>query len=253
MPRVRSGSTGESSRTGRWPGSAIWPRSSARSSWTSRADRSTGAGGRRRCAEEPSRAAVGVHVNAGASELASAFCDGARARGGPVIVIFDDAIERVDASRRRSLDDFRQTVRGLLDQPGNEGIQSRPRERVHQDHSPARRPARDHPARSIIRGSAADFDADDSTMPASSRSPSHRAASGAHRPAARQGFGPLPRRQVHGEARRVLHRAAGNVVCLPLGTGAVNWAGLIARLDDRTATAARCRSSPTPCPRRWPA
>ena len=25
--------------------------------------------------------------------------------------------------------------------------------------------------------------------------------------------------QVHGEARRVLHRAGGNVVCLPLGTG----------------------------------
>ena len=36
--------------------------------------------------------------------------------------------------------------------------------------------------------------------------------------------------EVHGDARRVLHRAGGNVVCLPLGTGAVNWAGLIARL-----------------------
>ena len=54
-------------------------------------------------------ARLGVHVNAGASELAPAFTT-ARDLGAPVIVVFDDAIERVDASRRRSLDDFRQTV-----------------------------------------------------------------------------------------------------------------------------------------------
>ena len=36
---------------------------------------------------------------------------------------------------------------------------------------------------------------------------------------------------VHGDDRRVLHRAGGNVVCLPVGTGAVNWTGLIARFQ----------------------
>jgi hypothetical protein len=35
---------------------------------------------------------------------------------------------------------------------------------------------------------------------------------------------------VHGEDRRVLHRVGGNVICVPLGTGAVNWEGLVARL-----------------------
>jgi sugar phosphate isomerase/epimerase len=45
----------------------------------------------------------------------------ARALDAPVIVLFDDAIERVDGSRRQSLDDFRATVRGLIDQPGHEG------------------------------------------------------------------------------------------------------------------------------------
>ena len=42
--------------------------------------------------------------------------------------------------------------------------------------------------------------------------------------------------QVHGEQKRVLHRAGGNVVCVPLGTGAVNWSGLADRLlHDRYA------------------
>jgi len=35
---------------------------------------------------------------------------------------------------------------------------------------------------------------------------------------------------VHGEGKRVLHRASGNVICVRLGTGAVNWAGLAERL-----------------------
>src|SRR4029453_1125418 len=34
-----------------------------------------------------------------------------------------------------------------------------------------------------------------------------------------------------GDARCVLRRAGGNVVCLPVGTGAVNWTGLIARFQ----------------------
>jgi sugar phosphate isomerase/epimerase len=36
---------------------------------------------------------------------------------------------------------------------------------------------------------------------------------------------------VHGNDCRVLHRAGGNILCLPVGTGAVNWTGLIARFQ----------------------
>ncbi len=36
---------------------------------------------------------------------------------------------------------------------------------------------------------------------------------------------------VHGDDCRVLHRVGGNVVCLPVGIGAVNWTGLIARFQ----------------------
>jgi hypothetical protein len=36
---------------------------------------------------------------------------------------------------------------------------------------------------------------------------------------------------VHGDDCRVLHRAGGNVLRLPVGTGAVSWSGPIARFQ----------------------
>jgi sugar phosphate isomerase/epimerase len=35
---------------------------------------------------------------------------------------------------------------------------------------------------------------------------------------------------VHGEHKRVLHRAGGNMVCVPIGSGAMNWTGIADRL-----------------------
>jgi sugar phosphate isomerase/epimerase len=171
-----------------------------------------------------------VHVNAGASELAAAF-GAARALGAPVIVVFDDAIERVDASRRRSLDDFRETVRGLIDQPGHEGIH------LAIENSFIKITRQPEDLLAIIRDVdhprvGANFDADNFYNAGIEPFPYayellrrhifqvHVKDSGRYIPS------------IHGDDRRVLHRAGGNVVCLPVGTGAVNWAGLIARFQE---------------------
>ena len=171
---------------------------------------------------------LGVHVNAGASELASAFAT-ARALGAPVIVVFDDAIERVDASRRRSLDDFRQTVRGLLGQPGNEGIH------VALENAFIKITRQPEDLLAIIREVdhprfGANFDADNFYNAGIEPFPYAYELLRGHIVQLHAKDSARYIAQVHGDARRVLHRAAGNVVCLPLGTGAVNWAGLIARL-----------------------
>jgi hypothetical protein len=165
---------------------------------------------------------LGVHVNAGSSELATAFGT-ARALGASVIVVFDDAIERVDASRRRSLDDFHRPAGARANPPGD-------RELVHQDHAPAGGSAGDHPACRSRTGRRQLRCRQLLQRRHRALSLRLRAAEGPHRPAPRQGFGARYLPSVHGDTRRVLHRAGGNVVCLPLGTGAVNWAGLIARL-----------------------
>jgi sugar phosphate isomerase/epimerase len=169
-----------------------------------------------------------VHVNAGASELAAAF-GAARALGAPVIVVFDDAIERVDASRRRSLDDFRETVRGLIDQPGHEGIH------LAIENSFIKITRQPEDLLAIIRHVdhprvGANFDADNFYNAGIEPFPYAYELLKGHivQLHAKDSARYLP--AVHGDGRRVLHRAGGNVVCLPLGTGAVNWAGLIARL-----------------------
>jgi sugar phosphate isomerase/epimerase len=171
---------------------------------------------------------LGVHVNAGASELAPAFAT-AHALKAPVIVVFDDAIERVDASRRQSLDDFRHMVRGLLEHPGHQGIQIALENafikitRQPEDLLAIVRHV-DHPRFGV------NFDADNFYNAGIEPFPYAYELLKGHvvqlhaKDSAR--YSP----EVHGDARRVLHRAGGNVVCLPLGTGAVNWAGLIARL-----------------------
>jgi sugar phosphate isomerase/epimerase len=171
---------------------------------------------------------LGVHVNAGVSELAPAFST-ARTLGAPVIVVFDDAIERVDASRRRSLDDFRQTAHGLLEQPGHEGI------RVALENSFIKITRQPEDLLAIIRHVdhprfGANFDADNFYNAGIEPFPYAYELLKGHivQLHAKDSARYIP--EVHGDSRRVLHRAGGNVVCLPLGTGAVNWAGLIARL-----------------------
>ena len=171
---------------------------------------------------------LGVHVNAGASELAPAFA-AARALKAPVIVIFDDSIERVDASRRQSLDDFQHTVRGLLDQPGHQGIQ------LALENAFIKITRQPEDLLAIIRHVGhprfgANFDADNFYNAGIEPFPYAYELLKGHIVQLHAKDSARYSAQVHGEARRVLHRAGGNVVCLPLGTGAVNWAGLIARL-----------------------
>jgi sugar phosphate isomerase/epimerase len=171
---------------------------------------------------------LAIHINCATSELPLGF-SAARTVRSPFIVVFDDAVERPDRSRRACLDDFRQVARELLEQAGYEGI------RVAMENSVIRMTrlpedllaivqAVDHPrfginydpdnyynagvegfpyAYEIVKGRIFHMHAKDSTRY-------------------------LP--QVHGEQKRVLHRAGGNVICMPMGTGAVNWAGLADRL-----------------------
>jgi sugar phosphate isomerase/epimerase len=169
-----------------------------------------------------------VHVNAGASELAAAF-EVARDLGAPVIVVFDDAIERVDASRRRSLDDFRETVCGLIDRPGHEGIH------LAIENSFIKITRQPEDLLAIIRHIGhprvgVNFDADNFYNAGIEPFPYAYELLKGHivQLHAKDSTRYLP--AVHGDERRVLHRAGGNVICVPLGTGAVNWAGLVARL-----------------------
>ena len=62
-----------------------------------------------------------VHLNCATSELASAM-GAARELSSPVIVVFDDAVDRVDLGRAESLEAFRRTVIDLLEEPANAGI-----------------------------------------------------------------------------------------------------------------------------------
>jgi sugar phosphate isomerase/epimerase len=178
---------------------------------------------------EAARRGLAVHVSAMVSELPAAFA-AARAVGAPYVVAVDDAIERPDTSRRESLARFRELVLPLLEAPGHQGIRLALENSVLRI---TRRPedvldllaAVDHPRLGV------NFDAD--TFYNSGIEPFpyayellrghvlhvHVKDSGRYLPA------------VHGDGRRVLHRAGGNVVCLPVGTGAVNWTGLAARFQ----------------------
>jgi sugar phosphate isomerase/epimerase len=180
-------------------------------------------------AVEARRRGLGVHVGAMVSELPHAF-QAASAVGAPLIVAVDDAIERSDVSRAESLAAFARLAIELLDHPGHESI------RLALENSVIRITrlpedllavidAVDHPRFGL------NFDADNFYNAGVEPFPYayellrphifqvHVKDSGRYIPA------------VHGDGRRVLHRAGGNVVCLPVGSGAVNWAGLIARFQ----------------------
>jgi sugar phosphate isomerase/epimerase len=190
------------------------------------AARVTGAGAAAVLQEARSRG-LAVHVDAMVSALPAAFA-AARAVEAPFVVAVDDAIERADLGRRASLDVFRRLARELLDAGGCESIRLALENSVIRI---TRQPedllavvaAVDHPRFGV------NFDADNFYNAGIEPFPYayellhrhvfhvHVKDSGRYIPA------------VHGDGRRVLHRAGGNVVCLPVGTGAVNWTGLIAR------------------------
>jgi len=180
-------------------------------------------------AAEARRRGLGVHVGAMVSELPEAFV-AARAVESPLIVAVDDAIERMDRSRAESLAAFARQAVELLDRPGHESI------RLALENSVIRITRLPEDLLAVIEAVGhprfgLNFDADNFYNAGIEPFPYayellrthilqvHVKDSGRYIPA------------VHGDGRRVLHRAGGNVVCLPVGSGAVNWAGLITRFQ----------------------
>ena len=170
-----------------------------------------------------------AQARATVSELAAAF-QLAGAVGAPLVVAVDDAIERAELGRRQRLEHFRGLLVELLDRPGHERI------RLAIENSVIRitRQPEDLLETITVIGHprvGVNFDADNFYNAGIEPFPYayellhahvfqvHVKDSGRYLPAA------------HGSGRRVLHRAGGDVVCLPVGTGAVNWTGLIARFQ----------------------
>ena len=171
---------------------------------------------------------LAVHVNCATSELRLGFST-ARVLQSPIIVVFDDAVERPDRSRRACLDDFRRLARELLDQPGYEGIC------VAMENSVIRMTRLPEDLLGIVYAVdharfGVNYDPDNYYNAGVEGFPYAYEIVKGHifHMHAKNSARYLP--QVHGEDKRVLHRAGGNVVCVPLGAGAVNWAGLAERL-----------------------
>ena len=72
-------------------------------------------------AQEVRSRELGIHVNCATSELRLGF-SAARSVGAPILVVFDDAVERADRGRRGSLDEFRREMIEMLEQSSHQGI-----------------------------------------------------------------------------------------------------------------------------------
>lgn len=181
-----------------------------------------------RAREAAAARGLAIHVNGLASAMPAAFA-AARAVRASFIVIGDDAIERPDASRAESFARFRAAVVALLDAPGHGTM------RVALENAPIKVTRHPEDLLELVREvghprCGVNFDPDNFYNAGIEPFPYaydllrdhvvhlHAKDSARYNPA------------VHGPGKRVLHRAGGNVVCVPLGSGAVNWAGLIARL-----------------------
>ncbi len=171
---------------------------------------------------------LAVHVNCATSELALAF-SAARSLGSPIIVVFDDAVERTDSSRTGSLEAFRRTMIELLEQPGHQGI------RVAMENSIIRITRQPEDLLAIVAAVnhsrfGVNYDPDNYYNAGIEGFPYAYELVKGHifQMHAKDSTRFIP--HLHGDKRRVLHRAGGNVVCVPLGIGAVNWTGLADRL-----------------------
>ncbi len=180
-------------------------------------------------AAEARHRGLGIHIGAMVSELPDAFVV-AHAVGAPLIVAVDDAIERADLSRRESLDAFRQLVVELLDRPEHGGIRLALENAIvkitrHPEDLQAVVALVGHPRFGL------NFDADNFYNAGIEPFPYAYELLREHVFQVHVKDSGRYVAEVHGDWRRVLHRAGGNVVCLPVGTGAVNWTGLIARFQ----------------------
>jgi sugar phosphate isomerase/epimerase len=169
-----------------------------------------------------------VHLNGATSELPQAFA-AAQALGAPYIVVFDDAVERPDLSRADSLARFGETARDLLERPGHAHV------RVAMENSVIRFTRQPEDLLAIVQavGHArfgVNYDPDNYYNAGIEGFPYAYELLRAHlvHMHAKDSTRWIP--ALHGDRRRVLHRAGGNVLCVPLGSGAVNWTGLAERL-----------------------
>lgn len=171
---------------------------------------------------------IGLAVNCFTSELGTGL-ELARRIGAGYVVLQDDSIESPTASRPASLEAFRQTALGLLEAPTAEGIQVALENgalRITRDPEDvlAVVTAVNHPAFGV------NYDPDNYYNAGVEGFPYAYELLRGHILYVHAKDSGRYLSSVHGVGRRVLHRAGGNVVCLPLGTGAINWTGLAARL-----------------------
>jgi sugar phosphate isomerase/epimerase len=179
-------------------------------------------------AQEVRSRELGIHVNCATSELRLGF-SAARSVGAPILVVFDDAVERADRGRRGSLDEFRREMIEMLEQSSHQGIRvAMENQVIYMTRQPedllAIVRAVDHPRFGVNYDPDNFYNAGIEGFPYAYELVREHIFQMHAKDSARY----LP--QVHGEQKRVLHRAGGNVVCVPLGTGAVNWPGLADRL-----------------------
>jgi sugar phosphate isomerase/epimerase len=169
-----------------------------------------------------------VHVNGATSDLGGA-CSAAAELGVSYIVVFDDAVERPELNRAACLDALRRTATDLLERRGHERL------RIAMENSVIRFTRQSEDLVAIVTAVGhprfgVNYDPDNYYNAGVEGFPY---AYDLVRPYilhmhAKDSARWIP--EVHGAEKRVLHRAGGNVVCVPLGTGAVNWAGLADRL-----------------------
>ena len=171
---------------------------------------------------------LGIHVNCATSELAAAM-KVAQALESPIVVVFDDAVERADTSRAGSLESFRRMVCELLEQPGQAHV------RIAMENQVIRMTRQPEDLLAVVQAVGhprlgVNYDPDNYYNAGVEGFPYAYELVKSHifHMHAKDSARYLP--QVHGDQKRVLHRAGGNVICVPLGTGAVNWAGLADRL-----------------------
>jgi sugar phosphate isomerase/epimerase len=179
--------------------------------------------------EAAAAAGLAIHINGLVSALPAAFAS-ARAVQATYLVVADDAIERANASRAESFTAFRAEVLALLEAPGHRTM------RLALENSIIKVTRQPDDLGELVTYTGhprfgVNFDADNFYNAGVEPFPYayellkdhivhlHAKDSARYNPA------------VHGSGRRVLHRAGGNVICVPLGSGAVNWAGLIERLQ----------------------
>ena len=170
-----------------------------------------------------------VEVNSPSSEIEVGMATAQRV-GSPYVIVLDDAIERSDWSRAKSIEGFRRTMVELLEKPDSDGIQ------VALENGGFRITRDPEDVLTIVRAInhprfGVNYDPDNYYNAGFEGFPYAYELVRGHifHMHAKNSARYIPR--VHGEDRRVLHRAAGNVICVPLGTGAVNWAGLAERLQ----------------------